>query len=50
MHGIALEKKDLFMEFMYLLKEKQTLTERLNTQVDNIIEKENDSDEWLKFY
>ena len=45
----SFRKEGPFMEFMYLLKEKQTLTERLNTQVDNIIEKENDSDEWLKF-
>ena len=42
-------KEGPFMEFIYLLKEKQTLTERLKMQVDNIIEKENDSDEWLKF-
>lgn len=37
-----------FMEFMYLLSEKQTLTEKLTCQIDNIIENESDSDNWLK--
>ncbi len=37
-----------FMEFMYMLSEKQTLTDKLTSQIDNIIENESDADNWLK--
>lgn len=37
-----------FMEFMYLLSAKQKLQDKLNNQIDNIIENESDADNWLK--
>ena len=40
--------KGPFMEFMYMLNEKQKLADRLANQIDNIIENESDADNWLK--
>ena len=40
--------KGPFMEFMYLLSEKQRLKDKLTSQIDNIIENESDADNWLK--
>lgn len=37
-----------FMEFIYMLSEKQKLTDKLTSQIDNIIENESDADNWLK--
>lgn len=42
-------KKGPFMEFIYLLKENQTLKSKLSNQIDNIIENEQDADNWLEF-
>lgn len=41
-------KKGPFMEFIYLLSEKQKLEDKLENQIDNIIENEIDADTWLK--
>lgn len=41
-------KKGPFMEFIYLLSEKQKLRDKLSSQIDNIIENEDDADIWLK--
>ena len=41
-------EKGPFMEFMYLLTEKQKLKDKLTSQIDNIIENESDADNWLK--
>lgn len=42
-------EKGPLMEFIYLLNENETLEEKLTTQIDNIIDNEKDSDNWLKF-
>lgn len=41
-------EKGPFMEFMYLLSEKQKLKDKLTSQINNIIENESDADNWLK--
>ena len=41
-------KNGPFMEFMYMLNEKQTLTDKISNQINNIIENEQDADNWLK--
>ena len=41
-------EKGPFMEFIYLLSEKQKLRDKLSSQIDNIIENEEDADNWLK--
>ena len=41
-------EKGPFMEFIYLLSEKQKLKDKLSSQIDNIIENEEDADIWLK--
>lgn len=38
-----------FMEFIYLLSKNEMLVEKLENQIDNIIENEENSDEWLRF-
>lgn len=38
-----------FMEFMYFLSKNEKLIDKLEKQIDNIIENEEDSDDWLKF-
>ncbi len=42
-------EKGPLMEFIYLLNENETLEEKLTTQINNIIDNEEDSDNWIKF-